>query len=122
MINPPGLVTSQSGARVATVPFWHNQPLGKFIPPPDLSNRGTDHDRIVHGAGDPMQSEMLEVLRELCARAQKESDIETVAEIVDRLLWATNKNSNNNSGDPANGIFLPKSGQSENTSESGPSE
>jgi len=69
-----------------------------------------------------MQSEMLEVLRELCARAQKESDIETVAEIVDRLLWATNKNSNNNSGDPANGIFLPKSGQSENTSESGPSE
>jgi hypothetical protein len=45
-----------------------------------------------------MQSEIAEVLRELYARAQKESDIETVAEIVDRLLYATNKNSNNNSG------------------------
>jgi hypothetical protein len=40
-----------------------------------------------------MQSEMPESFRELCARAQKESDLETVAEIVDRLLQAVNENS-----------------------------
>lgn len=33
-----------------------------------------------------MQSEMPESFRELCARAEKESNIETVEEIVDRLL------------------------------------
>jgi hypothetical protein len=32
-----------------------------------------------------MQSEMPESFRELCARAEKESNIETVGEIVDRL-------------------------------------
>lgn len=40
-----------------------------------------------------MQSEMPESFRELCARAQKENDLETVAEIVDRLLQAVNENS-----------------------------
>ncbi len=62
-----------------------------------------------------MQSEMAEVLRELCDRAQKESEIETVAEIVDRLLYTTDKNSNKNSGHRVLGIFLSKSGQSENS-------
>jgi len=103
----------------ATVPFWHCQQLGKFISPSDLWTRGTDHDRILLGLRDPMQSEMVEVLRELCARAQKESDIETVAEIVDRLLYATNENSHNNPGHRVLGVFLSKSGQSENTSELG---
>jgi hypothetical protein len=40
-----------------------------------------------------MQSETPESFRELCARAQKESEIETVAEIVDRLLHALGENS-----------------------------
>ena len=40
-----------------------------------------------------MQSEMPESFRELCARAQKENDLETVAEIVDRLLQAVNEKS-----------------------------
>jgi len=39
-----------------------------------------------------MQSETPENFHELCARAQKESDIETVAEIVDRLLHAVGEN------------------------------
>ncbi len=39
-----------------------------------------------------MQSETPESFRELCARAQKESDIETVAEIVDRLLHTVGEN------------------------------
>ena len=69
-----------------------------------------------------MPSDMTEVFRELCARAQKQSEIETVAEIVDRLFHTSNKNSHNNSGDRVLGISLSKSGQSENTSLSGPSE
>jgi hypothetical protein len=40
-----------------------------------------------------MQSETPESFHELCARAQKESGIETVAEIVDRLLRALGENS-----------------------------
>jgi len=39
-----------------------------------------------------MQPETPESFHELCARAQKESDIETVAEIVDRLLHALGEN------------------------------
>jgi hypothetical protein len=39
-----------------------------------------------------MQSEVPESFRELCMRAQKESDVETVAEIVDRLLCALYEN------------------------------
>lgn len=42
--------------------------------------------------GRMMQSEVPESFRELCARAQKESDVETVAEIVDRLLCALYEN------------------------------
>ncbi len=38
-----------------------------------------------------MHAEVPESFRELCARAQKETDIETVAEIVDRLLCALNE-------------------------------
>jgi len=44
-----------------------------------------------------MQSETPESFHELCARAQKESDIETVAEIVDRLLHALGENSKTHS-------------------------
>jgi hypothetical protein len=40
-----------------------------------------------------MQPEIPESFYELCARALKETDIETVAEIVDRLLHAVDENS-----------------------------
>jgi hypothetical protein len=50
-----------------------------------------------------MQSEMPENFRELCARAQKESNIETVGEIVDRLLRKDKTEAKQMSGSPKTG-------------------
>jgi len=47
-----------------------------------------------------MQSEMPENFRKLCARAQKESNIETVGEIVDRLLGKDKTETKQMSGSP----------------------
>jgi hypothetical protein len=47
-----------------------------------------------------MQSEMPESFRELCARGQKESNIETVEEIVDRLLRKDKTEAKQMSGAP----------------------
>lgn len=44
-----------------------------------------------------MQSETPQSFHDLCARAQKENAIETVAEIVDRLLHSLTENSKTHS-------------------------
>jgi hypothetical protein len=46
---------------------------------------------------------MSESFRELCARAQKESNIETVGEIVDRLLRKNKTEARQMSGSPKTG-------------------
>lgn len=45
-----------------------------------------------------MQAEIPESFQQLCARAQKENDFETVAELVDRILQLVNENSNSQFG------------------------
>jgi hypothetical protein len=52
-----------------------------------------------------MQSETPESFRELCARAQKETDIETVGEIVDRLLRKDKMEVEKMSGSPKTGYL-----------------
>jgi TATA-binding protein-associated factor Taf7 len=52
-----------------------------------------------------MQSETPESFRELCARAQKETDIETVEEIVDRLLRKDKMEAKQMSGSPKNRLL-----------------
>jgi hypothetical protein len=52
-----------------------------------------------------MQSEMPESYRELCARGHKESNIETVEEIVDRLLRKDKMEAKQMSGSPKNRLL-----------------
>jgi len=46
----------------------------------------------VQGGNALMQSDVPDSFRELFARAQAESDFETVAEIVDRIVCAASEN------------------------------
>jgi hypothetical protein len=63
-----------------------------------------------------MQSETPESFRELCARGQKESNIETVEEIVDRLLRKDKTEAKQMSGAPKQAIEVPPVTRSHNIS------